>query len=96
MLNDFQDGILLQESEKISINNTSDGACRLRIYAFSQSDIGLYTCIATNALGSADTCANLNIQGLLNFCFSMKKLFPIKNQKLPILKCIDNIVFWQI
>lgn len=54
--------VLLKESEGLEIENTPDGACRLRIPNFMKDDVGLYKCQAKNKYGVADTRANLNVE----------------------------------
>ncbi|VDK28466.1 unnamed protein product [Gongylonema pulchrum] len=59
----MKDGVVLEESDRIEIRNTPDGACRVRINDFGEADVGTYKCTATNSLGVADTRSNLKIQG---------------------------------
>lgn len=44
------------------IENTFDGACRLRIPNFTSEHKGAYKCIAQNIHGIADTIANLDVE----------------------------------
>lgn len=53
----------MENTDRITVHNTTDGACRLRIVSFSQTDVGVYKCTATNSYGVADTRANLTVQG---------------------------------
>ncbi|CAG9533738.1 unnamed protein product [Cercopithifilaria johnstoni] len=71
-----KDGVTLVESDRIEIRNTPDGACRVRINNFDKDDAGTYKCNATNALGSADTKSNLNIQIKEQEEVIAKKEFP--------------------
>jgi hypothetical protein len=45
------------------VDNTFDGACRLKIPNFTSEHKGAYKCIATNIHGVADTIANLDVEG---------------------------------
>ncbi|KHN78733.1 Muscle M-line assembly protein unc-89 [Toxocara canis] len=56
-----KDGVTLENTDRLTVHNTTDGACRLRIVAFSRTDVGVYKCTATNSYGVADTRANLNV-----------------------------------
>uniref|UniRef100_A0A9J2P3W7 Immunoglobulin I-set domain protein n=1 Tax=Ascaris lumbricoides TaxID=6252 RepID=A0A9J2P3W7_ASCLU len=57
-----KDGVTVENTDRITVHNTTDGACRLRIVSFSQTDVGVYKCTATNSYGVADTRANLTVQ----------------------------------
>lgn len=58
----FKNGAPLTEREGLEIQNTPDGACRLKIEQFRESDVGEYKCVAKNPLGSAETSARLTLE----------------------------------
>ena len=53
-----KDGVPIEESDEIKIENTPDGRCRLKIL-YSNAHAGSYKCIATSELGCADSVCKL-------------------------------------
>ncbi|CAL2029366.1 unnamed protein product [Caenorhabditis brenneri] len=58
----FKDGIKIEHSVHTEIRNTVDGACRIKISPFEESDIGVYMCVAVNELGQAETQATYQVE----------------------------------
>uniref|UniRef100_A0A0N5CB57 Muscle M-line assembly protein unc-89 n=1 Tax=Strongyloides papillosus TaxID=174720 RepID=A0A0N5CB57_STREA len=58
----FNDTIITSDMKGIEFINTPDGCCKLRILHLTEEFVGMYTCIAKNTYGVADTRANLNIE----------------------------------
>ncbi|KRY53788.1 Muscle M-line assembly protein unc-89 [Trichinella britovi] len=51
----YKDGDLLQESDRVIIENLPDGKCTLKIHSCTPDDEGLYRCVAEDSSGSANT-----------------------------------------
>uniref|UniRef100_A0A1I7TK31 Ig-like domain-containing protein n=1 Tax=Caenorhabditis tropicalis TaxID=1561998 RepID=A0A1I7TK31_9PELO len=58
----FKDGKKIAHSVHTEIRNTVDGACRIKISPFEESDIGVYMCVAVNELGQAETQATYQVE----------------------------------
>ncbi|XP_077316194.1 myosin light chain kinase, smooth muscle-like isoform X3 [Lithobates pipiens] len=60
----FFSGQAIQESKKFQIEYEDSGSCTLVISDVSLSDVGLYSCQASNAHGHAETSARLTVHQL--------------------------------
>ncbi|NP_001343711.1 Muscle M-line assembly protein unc-89 [Caenorhabditis elegans] len=58
----FKDGKKIEHTAHTEIRNTVDGACRIKIIPFEESDIGVYMCVAVNELGQAETQATYQVE----------------------------------
>lgn len=58
----FKDNKELKESDNVHIENTSDGACRVKVDRWSEDYVGIYKCVATNTHGIADTLASYFVE----------------------------------
>ncbi|KRZ38331.1 Muscle M-line assembly protein unc-89 [Trichinella pseudospiralis] len=58
----YKDGDLLQQSDRIIIENLPDGKCRLKIHSCTPDDEGLYRCVAEDSTGSANTKSRVIIK----------------------------------
>lgn len=60
----FFSGEAIQECKKFQIEYEDSGSCTLVISDVSLSDVGLYSCQASNAHGHAETSARLTVHQL--------------------------------
>uniref|UniRef100_A0A1I7S955 Muscle M-line assembly protein unc-89 n=1 Tax=Bursaphelenchus xylophilus TaxID=6326 RepID=A0A1I7S955_BURXY len=58
----FKDGKELTSGNGVEIENTFDGACRVKFAEFKEENCGQYKCVAKNEYGVADTIAHLSIE----------------------------------
>ncbi|KAM9699316.1 LOW QUALITY PROTEIN: kalirin-like [Menidia menidia] len=58
------DQTLLSSSSRVAIDIRDSGDVLLRVCNLMPEDTGIYTCVASNALGSASSSASVRVQGL--------------------------------
>lgn len=58
----FKDGKELQLGPGVEIDNTFEGACRVKFVNFNNDNVGEYKCVAKNCYGVADTISHVTIE----------------------------------
>ncbi|XP_053322649.1 obscurin-like [Spea bombifrons] len=62
----FKDGLPIHSSERVLISSTHKNYHLLTILVVNSHDLGIYACVAANALGSASTCCIIKKAGRLH------------------------------
>ncbi|KAI1702784.1 immunoglobulin domain-containing protein [Ditylenchus destructor] len=73
-----KDGKELRPSDGVEIENTIEGACRVKIPKFTEEHLGEYKCTAINTHGKADTICHLNIEPVSEEVVDTRKEHPPK------------------
>jgi hypothetical protein len=89
---------VLQESEKYNISETFNSyyktSLKMRISNFSESDVGIYTCIASNMMGRANSTIRLYGKCLVIVIFYF--FFSSHNFYTHFIFCAEAILLWII
>jgi len=70
----FKNSVLVQESARSSTSTQEGGVCLLSIQALQAEDAGLYSCVATNELGTERCDCSMRV--LLELELSAEGLLP--------------------